>query len=188
MDIHLVRLRVVPIPHLFRSRPRRPQLADRSTVVVEHDPSEPLHDYHSGHGGHEEHPTSTGISNAKLGMWVFLASDCLLFGALISTYLLVRRETGNGPGPEEIFDIGFTSVSSFVLLMSSLTIVLAINALGRGEVQRSRVWIASTAMLGSVFIAGQVYEFTSLCVRALVTPPASSHLVSTRSPGFTVST
>ncbi len=111
------------------------------------------------HGG--GHATSTGISNTKLGMWVFLGSDCLLFGALISTYLLLRHRSVEGLGPTDVFDIPFTSVSSFVLLMSSLTMALAVAAIGRGDVRRNRVWLVTTAMLGATFIGGQVYEFTT---------------------------
>jgi heme/copper-type cytochrome/quinol oxidase subunit 3 len=107
------------------------------------------------------HATSTGISNTKLAMWVYLGSDCLLFGSLISTYLLLRHRSVGGPTPEAVFDIPFTSVSSFVLLMSSLTMALAVAAIVRGDVQRNRIWLATTAMLGGVFIGGQVYEFTT---------------------------
>jgi heme/copper-type cytochrome/quinol oxidase subunit 3 len=66
-------------------------------------------------------PTSTGLSNVKLGMWAFLGSECLLFGALISTFILFRNRPVTGLRPQDIYDIPFTSVSSFVLLMSSLT-------------------------------------------------------------------
>ena len=107
------------------------------------------------------HGSSTGIPNEKLAMWVFLGSDCLLFGALISTYLLLRHRGTGGPTPEEIFDIPFTSVSSFVLLMSSLTMALAVGAIHRGDVRRCRTWLLTTALLGGTFIGGQVYEFTS---------------------------
>jgi heme/copper-type cytochrome/quinol oxidase subunit 3 len=110
-----------------------------------------------GHGHH----TATGLSNEKLAMWIFLGSDCLLFGALISTYLLLRHRGVSGPTPEGIFDIPFTSVSSFVLLMSSLTMALAVASIVRGDVRRNRAWLATTAMLGAVFIGGQVYEFTT---------------------------
>jgi len=110
-----------------------------------------------GHG----HATATGISNSKLAMWVYLGSDCLLFGSLISTYLLLRHRSVVGVGPEDVFDIPFTSVSSFVLLMSSLTMALAVASIVRGDVQRNRAWLATTAMLGGLFIAGQVYEFTT---------------------------
>ena len=107
------------------------------------------------------HATSTGISNTKLAMWVYLGSDCLLFGSLISTYLLLRHRSVGGPTPEAVFDIPFTSVSSFVLLMSSLTMALAVSSIVRGDVRLNRIWLATTAMLGAVFIGGQVYEFTT---------------------------
>jgi cytochrome c oxidase subunit 3/cytochrome o ubiquinol oxidase subunit 3 len=105
-------------------------------------------------------PTSTGLSNAKLGMWAFLGSECLLFGALISTFLLYRGKQVTGPTPQKIYDIPYTSVSSFVLLMSSLTMVLALAAIQRGDHAKLRVWLMATALLGMTFIAGQVYEFT----------------------------
>jgi heme/copper-type cytochrome/quinol oxidase subunit 3 len=109
---------------------------------------------------HEEHRTSTGLSNVKLAMWTFLGSECLLFGALISTYLLYRGRSLSGPTPQDVYDIPYTSVSSFVLLMSSLTMVLALAAIQRGEHQRLRVWLMATALLGMTFVGGQVYEFT----------------------------
>jgi cytochrome c oxidase subunit 3/cytochrome o ubiquinol oxidase subunit 3 len=108
------------------------------------------------------HPvTSTGLSNEKIAMWAFLGSECLLFGALISTYLLYRGRSVVGPYPHDVYDIPFTSVSSFVLLMSSLTMVLALAAMQRHDQRRMRVWLATTALLGAMFIGGQVYEFTS---------------------------
>ena len=113
------------------------------------------------------HQTSTGVSNEKLAMWVFLGSDCLLFGGLISTYLLLRHRSVAGPGPEDVFDIPFTSVSSFVLLFSSLTMALAVGAIHRGDVRRCRVFLLTTSLLGAVFIAGQVYEFTSFVKEGL---------------------
>jgi heme/copper-type cytochrome/quinol oxidase subunit 3 len=116
---------------------------------------------HAGSIADHGHHTATGLSNTKLGMWVYLGSDCLLFGTLISTYLLLRHRSVGGPQPEDVFDIPFTSVSSFVLLMSSLTMALAVASIGRGDIQRNRVWLATTAMLGGVFIGGQVYEFTT---------------------------
>jgi heme/copper-type cytochrome/quinol oxidase subunit 3 len=107
-----------------------------------------------------EVPTATGLSNAKLGMWAFLASECLLFGALISTFLLYRDRNLTGPTPSKVYDIPYTSVSSFVLLMSSLTMVLALAAIQRGDHQKLRTWLMATALLGMTFISGQVYEFT----------------------------
>jgi heme/copper-type cytochrome/quinol oxidase subunit 3 len=112
-------------------------------------------------GDHAGHVTNTGLSNEKLAMWAFLGSECLLFGALISTYFLYRGRSVVGPTSKQIYDIPFTSISSFVLLMSSLTMVLALAAIQRGDHRRLRLWLLATAFLGTVFIGGQVYEFTS---------------------------
>jgi heme/copper-type cytochrome/quinol oxidase subunit 3 len=118
------------------------------------------------HGQGAEHPeTTTGLPHTKLAMWLFLASECLLFGALISTYVLYRGRSQVGPYPHEVFDIPYTSVSSFVLLASSLTMVLALAAAQRGDVGQMRLWLLSTAMLGLTFVGGQVYEFTVFVVR-----------------------
>ena len=104
--------------------------------------------------------TSTGIDNKKLLMWLFLASDCLFFGSLIAAYLLYRGRSVVGPYPSDLYDIPFTSVSAFILLMSSVTMVLALAAIQRGNVRNMRIWLFATAMLGTLFIAGQAYEFT----------------------------
>ena len=131
----------------------------------------------------EGHRTSLNLSNMKLAMWLFLGSEALLFGALISTYLLSKanfigelvsgnprvldtlpdalaKEFVEASSVEPIFDIPFTSASSFILLMSSLTMVLAHKAVSEGDYKNTRVWLGATAALGSTFIAGQVYEFT----------------------------
>jgi len=114
------------------------------------------------HGDHGAHVTNTGISNEKVAMWAFLGSECLLFGALISTYLLYKGKSDpDTPQPSELFDIPYTSVSSFVLLMSSVTMVLALSAIQRGDGKRLRIWLTTTALLGASFIAGQIYEFTA---------------------------
>ena len=120
--------------------------------------------------------TTLKVDNRKLAMWIFLGSEFLFFGAFISTYLLYYQRTNGGPGVQDVFDIPFTSVSSFVLLMSSLTMVLAHNAHVRGDMRRMRMWILATAMQGMVFIGGQVYEFTTFNIEGLglTTSPFSS--------------
>jgi heme/copper-type cytochrome/quinol oxidase subunit 3 len=115
------------------------------------------HGHDVGHGAH----SSTGMSNNKLGMWMFLGSECLLFGGLISTYMLYKGRVNEGPQPDQIFDIPFTSVSSFILLMSSLTMVLAVSAAQRKDERNMNLWLVITALLGATFVGGQVYEFTA---------------------------
>ena len=108
----------------------------------------------------EEHVNSTGVDNKKLMMWIFLGSDCLFFGSFISTYLVYRNRSLAGPYPNEILDIPITTVSTFVLLMSSLAMVLAVNYAQRGSQVISRYWTLATALLGLVFMGFQVYEFS----------------------------
>ena len=104
--------------------------------------------------------TSTGLDNRKLLMWLFLGSECLFFGSLIAAYLLYRDRSVSGPHPGDLFDIPFTSVSAFVLLMSSVSMVLALAAIQRGNVRGMQIWLLTTAVLGLLFLSGQAFEFT----------------------------
>jgi len=106
-------------------------------------------------------PAASTLDIRKTAMWAFLASELMFFGGLISTFLLYRARTNGGPGSEELFDIPFTSVSSFVLLMSSLTMVLAHNAWERNDERQLRLWLVATASLGMVFLGGQFFEFST---------------------------
>ena len=116
---------------------------------------------------HEEHPTTTGLSSRKLLFWAFLGSECMFFGSLIATYLVYRGRDQTGPHPHEIFEIPFTSFSAFVLLMSSVTMVLALAAIQRGNQRRGAIWLAATALLGMTFVGGQCYEFTEFFYKGL---------------------
>jgi cytochrome c oxidase subunit 3/cytochrome o ubiquinol oxidase subunit 3 len=133
-------------------------------------------DHHAADDHHVVHE-STGIDNRKLGMWVFLSSEFLFFGAFISNYLLYGNRDFESVVPRDIYDIPFTSISSFVLLMSSLTMVLAHHALSTGDQNGTKTWLMATALLGSVFLGGQVfefYEFVTVKDMTLTSNPAAS--------------
>ncbi len=138
---------------------------DAIEIVKEH--TDDVHDHEvdagdEGHGDHAGgHHTSLGLSNTKLAMWLFLGSECMLFGGLISTYMLYRNRHSADVGPDQLWDIPFTSASSFVLLMSSLTMVLAVSSANRKDDRNTKLWLIITAVLGGLFVAGQVYEFTA---------------------------
>ncbi len=109
---------------------------------------------------HHDPSTTTGIPNKKLLWWAFLASDCMFFGALISTHLVYRINPPPGTHePTQIFDIELTSFSTFILLMSSLMMALAVNAIQRGQVRSMRNSILVTIFFGCIFLGCQVYEF-----------------------------
>jgi len=107
------------------------------------------------------HHTSTGLDTRKIAFWTFIGSECLLFGALISTYLVYHGRSVSGPTPHEILNIPLTSISTFVLLMSSLAMVLALAAVSRGDRMWARLWLLSTALLGLGFLGFQAYEFVT---------------------------
>jgi heme/copper-type cytochrome/quinol oxidase subunit 3 len=132
--------------------------------------------------------TTLGLDNRKLAMWVFLGSEFMFFGAFITAYLIYVNQTAGGPGVE-LLDIVYTSISSFVLLMSSLTMVLAHNAHVHRDMRRMRLWLLATAFQGLVFVGGQAYEFTKFVKEGLVitdSPFASSFFVLTGFHGLHV--
>jgi heme/copper-type cytochrome/quinol oxidase subunit 3 len=112
------------------------------------------------HGPGPAHATATGLDTLKLGFWVFLGSETLFFGSLISTYMVYKHESVVGPYPTEILNIPLTSISTFVLLMSSLAVVIALDALQRGLRRRALFWIMAVVVLGAGFLGFQAYEFT----------------------------
>jgi len=116
-------------------------------------------DHAATHTAHDPNMGITGIDHRKMGMWAFLGSDCMFFGALIGTYLSYKGKSLGGPTPHEIFNIPLTSISAFVLLMSSVWMVLALNYLRLNNMRWAKFWILMTALFGAWFVGNQVYEF-----------------------------
>jgi cytochrome c oxidase subunit I len=115
------------------------------------------------HHANRDHAHQVGelaVDHRKLGMWVFLGSECFFFGTLIATYLAYKGRNVVGPEPHEILDIPLTTLSTFDLLMSSLLMVLALHAAQRGDRRRTRLWLAGTIVFGVIFLGFQAYEFT----------------------------
>ncbi len=103
--------------------------------------------------------TSTGLNTRKLLMWTFLGSDVMFFGAFIATYLVYRGKSLVGPYPDEILNIPVTSVSTFVLLMSSLAMVLGLHYVKEGQKNKATLWILMVVLLGTIFMGFQFVEF-----------------------------
>ena len=111
--------------------------------------------------------TTTGLTHRKMLIWTFLGSECLFFGSLIGTYLVYEGKSLVGPYPEDVFSIPVTSVSTFVLLMSSMAMVLAYSAITRGDIRGFRIWVMCTAILGATFLGFQVFEFREFALHGL---------------------
>jgi heme/copper-type cytochrome/quinol oxidase subunit 3 len=129
------------------------------------------------------HYTATGLDSRKIAIWAFIGSECMLFVSLISTYLIYKGRSIAGPYPHEewvsptgehfnaILNIPVTSASTFVLLMSSLFMVLALAAVQNKNVPKhtfgdrllgsSKLWLLMTAVAGTTFLGFQAFEFTS---------------------------
>jgi len=119
---------------------------------------------------HGDPTTATGIPNKKLLFWAFLASDCMFFGSLISTHLVYRQHPPPGnPVPIRVFNIELTSFSTFILLMSSLMMALAVYAIQRGKVRSMRTSLLVTISFGLVFLGCQVFEFNDFVFAKHVT-------------------
>jgi len=110
---------------------------------------------------------STKLPDIKLMMWIFLASDCMFFGSLIGTYLVYKGRSLVGPTPLEILNIPLTTISSFVLLMSSFLMVLALHALRLDNIPQFRLWTFGVAFFGSIFLGFQIFEFTHFVLEGL---------------------
>ena len=100
------------------------------------------------------------IDNSTLGFWIFLSAECILFGSLIGTYLLLHTQTNGGPTPQSIFDLRLTFIGTIALLLSSLTMVLAYYQTLRGNLRAMRGWLLVTIGLGLVFLVETAFEFT----------------------------
>lgn len=107
-----------------------------------------------------EPPTNTGVENKKVLMWLFLASDCMFFGTLISTHLIYRKiYPVDNIDATQVFDIELTTASTFILLMSSFLMALAVSAMHKGEIKSYRRNVAGVIFFGLIFLGAQVYEF-----------------------------
>ena len=116
---------------------------------------------HATHAIHDPNIGNTGLDHRKMGMWIFLGSDCMFFGSLIGTYLSYKGKSLAGPMPREVFDIPLTSYSAALLLASSLFMVLALAALQQNRIKAAAGWLFATAAFGAHFVLNQVYEFTT---------------------------
>ncbi|MCB9680240.1 MAG: cytochrome c oxidase subunit 3 [Alphaproteobacteria bacterium] len=118
----------------------------------------------SSGAGHDEvfdehHWRSLGVDNVKLAFWTFLGSDCFFFASLIGTYMYYRGQSLVGPYPLDVFSVEVTSISTFVLLMSSFTMALAVLFSKTNRRGATVAMLLATAAMGATFVAFQMYEF-----------------------------
>ena len=109
------------------------------------------------------HPV-TGLPNGKLGIWLFLASEVMLFGALFSSYVLIRTGAPHWP-PEgglssEVLNVPLATLNTAVLITSSITMVLAWASCKMGTLPRFKLWMGATIALSFVFLIVKYFEYS----------------------------
>jgi len=119
------------------------------------------------HAAHHEleipynvHPRpDTGLYNAKFGIWLFLASEVMLFGALFSTYILLRSSAPDWPRGWTFLNVPLATVNTFVLIASSVTVIMAWSYLRLGDLKKGRIFIALTLLCAVGFLVIKAFEY-----------------------------
>src|SRR5688500_5823155 len=100
----------------------------------------------------------TGLYNAKLGIWLFLASEVMLFGALFSGYILLRVGAAPGTWPVHLLNVTLGTVNTIVLIVSSVTVVMALASLKMNRFDRFKIYQAITVLCAMIFMGIQSFE------------------------------
>jgi heme/copper-type cytochrome/quinol oxidase subunit 3 len=126
-------------------------------------------------------PTFGAATTGKVGMWVFLVTDAMTFAGLLLGYAILRAGNPKWPLPSTVLGIPFTGFMTFVLILSSVTMVQALDAAKHGERRQTALWLFATALGGAFFLGGQVYEYSHLIHHGFTLPagnfPATFYVV-----------
>jgi len=128
----------------------------------------------AGHHDHAHEHHDDG-SKTVLGFWMYLMGDCLIFAVLFATFGVLLNGTADGPSGKELFKLGFVLSETVVLLLSSFTFGLAMLGLQANKRNQVVGWLATTGLLGAVFIGMELYEFAEL-IHEGATPDVSAYL------------
>jgi cytochrome c oxidase subunit III len=130
-------------------------------MATTHAPDHADHDHEHGHVGLEYHP-GLPISNGKLIVWLFLSTEIMFFAGLIGTYIVLRFGAPTWPLPHEVHlsePIG--AFNTFVLICSSVSVVLCLEAAKANKTAAAKGWLLITLALGSVFLGVKLYEYNA---------------------------
>lgn len=106
----------------------------------------------------QPHPV-TGVTNAKLGLWCFLASEIMLFGGLFSAYILLRMGTPSWPEGSALLNVPLATLNTMVLISSSMTIVMAWASLMMKDFSKYRLYMGLTVLLSFAFLVIKGLEY-----------------------------
>jgi cytochrome o ubiquinol oxidase subunit III len=115
-----------------------------------------------GHHAHDRDHEHDHESLKTFGFWIFLITDCILFGSLFATYMVLHQNTNGGPTPEELFKMPGIIAETFILLTSSFTSGLAVLGMHKRNMKQLIGWLAVTVLLGASFVGLELYEFFNM--------------------------
>ncbi|MGO4854339.1 cytochrome o ubiquinol oxidase subunit III [Phaeovulum sp. W22_SRMD_FR3] len=122
----------------------------------------PLTGVVEGPHGPDHHPDHHHESPTPIGFWIYLMSDCVIFGALFAAYAVLGGGFAGGPGPLDLFEPGFIAVETALLLISSVTFGVAMIRAEAGREGSTIAWLLITGLFGLAFIGMEIYEFRHL--------------------------
>ncbi len=106
--------------------------------------------------------TITPPDSTRLGFWIYIMTDCVLFASLFATYIVLHGTAQAGVMTREIFELPFVFVETLLLLASSLTSGFALLCAKDNNRTGMIVWLAATFILGAGFLGMELYEFSTL--------------------------
>jgi len=101
----------------------------------------------------------TGLYNAKMGIWLFLASEVMLFGALFSTYVMLRTSAANWPHGYDVLNVPIGTINTIILISSSMTMVLTWASLKLNNFKKSKLYLSLTILLALSFLLIKSFEY-----------------------------
>jgi cytochrome c oxidase subunit 3 len=101
----------------------------------------------------------TGLTNPKLGIWLFLASEVMLFGSLFSAYALLRSGAPAWPDQAAVLSVPLATLNTFILISSSITMVLAWAGARSGSLPKYRLYMGLTLLCGALFLVVKAFEY-----------------------------
>src|SRR5262249_24185694 len=103
----------------------------------------------------------TGLTNGKIGIWLFLASEVMLFGALFASYILIRTGASSWPRGDTMVNVPLETVNTIVLISSSVTMVMAWASLMRRNFGAYRIYMGGTILCGLAFLVIKYFEYSA---------------------------
>lgn len=117
---------------------------------------------HTAVAEHHTTPTWQGLTTLKFAWWLFLASEVMFFAGLIAAYIVLRAGSPSWPIVQDVLNVPLVAGNTFILIVSSVTMVQAYAGIEAGDQTKLRNMLAATAVLGVIFLGIQAFEWSAL--------------------------